>query len=244
MFYSRQLEIPFENAFFHWLTNRALRSLIDEKHVLMETRKLDIGSEMKLAWYLVLAAFARRQFLLIAEEASGYRGVEWASSGHDLDFVFEKDGRGYTYCLVDESENSTYEFLLGSSGAPSRKICISPDTISRRTSAAKICTAVSFAFLPNRCVLVSLRSCAFRAAGTMRSSPVSTGCLACLSTEYRSHDVMLRRPEAALTASRNTTRVSTLDIMCSILWHDRAMLRLFLILVQLATDAPGPKRLP
>jgi len=218
--------------------------LIDEKHVLMETRKLDIGSEMKLAWYLVLAAFARRQFLLIAEEASGYRGVEWASSGHDLDFVFEKDGRGYTYCLVDESENSTYEFLLSSSGAPSRKICISPDTISRRTSAAKICTAVSFAFLPNRCVLVSLRSCAFRAAGTMRSSPVSTGCLACLSTEYRSHDVMLRRPEAALTASRNTTRVSTLDIMCSILWHDRAMLRLFLILVQLATDAPGPKRLP
>jgi hypothetical protein len=93
---------------FFWVTNRALRSLIDEKHVLMETRKLDIGSEMKLVWYrtfrfykraatevfnlvnrytnsaadgtlgmqgehLVLAAFARRQFLLIAEEASGYR---------------------------------------------------------------------------------------------------------------------------------------------------------------------------
>jgi hypothetical protein len=130
VFYSRQLEILFENEFFHWVTNRALRSLIEEKHVLMETRKLDIGSEMKLVWYrtfrfykraatevfnlvnrytnsatdgtlgmqgehLVLAAFARRQFLLIAEEASSYRGVGWASTGHDLDFVFEKDGRGY-----------------------------------------------------------------------------------------------------------------------------------------------------
>jgi hypothetical protein len=48
VFYSRQLEILFENGFFHWVTNRALRSLIEEKHVLMETRKLDIGSEMKL----------------------------------------------------------------------------------------------------------------------------------------------------------------------------------------------------
>lgn len=130
VFYSRQLEILFEDEFFHWVTNRALRSLIEEKHVLTETRKLDIGSEVKLVWYrtfrfykraatdvfnlvnrytnsatdgtlgmqgehLVLAAFARRQFVLLSEEAKSYGGVEWTATGHDLDFVFEKDGRGY-----------------------------------------------------------------------------------------------------------------------------------------------------
>jgi len=112
------------------ITNRALRSLIEERHVLTETRKLDIGSEVKLVWYrtfrfykraaaevfnlvnrytnsatdgtlgmqgehLVMTALARRQFLLVAEEANSYRGVTWTSSGHDLDFVFEKNGRGY-----------------------------------------------------------------------------------------------------------------------------------------------------
>lgn len=130
VFYSRQLEVLFEREFFHWVTNRALRRLIDEGHVLSEPRTLDIGSTIKLVWYksyrfykraatevfdlvnrysssatdgtlgmqgehLVLAAFARRRFLLEAEEANEYAGVKWAQTGHDLDFVFSKDGVGY-----------------------------------------------------------------------------------------------------------------------------------------------------
>lgn len=50
IFYSRQLEVLFEDEYFHWVTNRALRGLIAENAVTMEVRKLDIGSEMKLVW--------------------------------------------------------------------------------------------------------------------------------------------------------------------------------------------------
>lgn len=130
VFYSRQLEVLFEDEYFHWVTNRALRSLIHEGHVISEGRRLDIGSEIKLVWYktfrfykraatevfdlvnryslsatdgtlgmqgehLVLAAFARQQFLLIAEEANSFKGTAWTETKHDLDFIFEKNGIGY-----------------------------------------------------------------------------------------------------------------------------------------------------
>jgi hypothetical protein len=130
VFYSRQLEVLFEREYFHWVTNRALRGLIAEGRIVMEPRRLDIGSEIKLVWiksfrfykraalevfdlvnrytnsatdgtlgmqgeHLILAAFARRQFLLIAEEAKSYKERLWTSTGHDLDFIFEKDGVGF-----------------------------------------------------------------------------------------------------------------------------------------------------
>lgn len=43
--------------------------------------------------HLVLAAFARNQFLLIAEEAKSYNGA--TGTGNDLDFIFEKGGVGF-----------------------------------------------------------------------------------------------------------------------------------------------------
>lgn len=51
VFYSRQLEVMFENEYFHWVTNRALRRLVDERRIISEPRKLDIGSEIKLLWH-------------------------------------------------------------------------------------------------------------------------------------------------------------------------------------------------
>lgn len=126
VFYSRQLEVLFENEFFHWVTNRALRRIISEGHVFSEARKLAIGSEIKLVWnksfrfykraatetfklvdtyasaatdgtlgmqgeHLVLAAFVRKQYLLIGEETNSYKDLKWSESGHDLDFIFEKN---------------------------------------------------------------------------------------------------------------------------------------------------------
>ena len=46
VFYSRQLEVMFENEYFHWVTNRALRRLVDERRIISEPSKLDIGSEI------------------------------------------------------------------------------------------------------------------------------------------------------------------------------------------------------
>jgi hypothetical protein len=130
VFYSRQLEVMFEGEFFHWVTNRALRRLVDEGRIRTETRQLSTGSGIKLLWHrnyrfyrrsaeevfrlvdrytaaasdgalgmqgehLVLAAFARQKFVLIAEEANSYGDKVWEETGHDLDFIFERDGTAY-----------------------------------------------------------------------------------------------------------------------------------------------------
>lgn len=130
VFFSRQLEVLFEGEFFHWITNRALRRLIEQGIVATEARPMATGSEVKLVWnkkfrfykraadatfnlvdrystaatdgtlgmqgeHLMLAAFARRQYLLVAEEASTYRDVAWTETNHDLDFIFEENGIGY-----------------------------------------------------------------------------------------------------------------------------------------------------
>jgi hypothetical protein len=51
VFYSRQLEVPFEREYFDWVTNRALRGLIEEGRVHSERRQLGTGSEIKLIWH-------------------------------------------------------------------------------------------------------------------------------------------------------------------------------------------------
>ncbi len=130
VFYSRQLEIFFEREYFHWVTNRALRRLVEEGRIHTEARQLSTGSEIKFLWHrnyrfykrraeevfklvdqyttsatdgalgmqgehLILAAFARQKFLLIAEEARAYGGNIWQETNHDLDFIFERDGVAY-----------------------------------------------------------------------------------------------------------------------------------------------------
>jgi len=130
VFYSRQLEVLFEREYFHWLTNRVVRRLVQEGKIHTETRQLSTGAEMKLLWHrgyrfykraadevyklvdeyttaatdgalglqgehLVLAAFARQKFLLIAEQANEYKGQKWEETKHNLDFIFQRDGMGY-----------------------------------------------------------------------------------------------------------------------------------------------------
>ena len=130
VFYSRQLEVMFEREYFHWVTNRALRRLVEEGRIISESRKLDLGSEIKLLWHskyrfykrsasevfdlvnhyssaatdgtlglqgehLVLAAFARGQYLLTGENANEHRDQQWTESSHNLDFIFEKNGVAY-----------------------------------------------------------------------------------------------------------------------------------------------------
>jgi hypothetical protein len=130
VFYSRQLEVLFEDEHFHWVTNRAVGRLVREGRIYSETRQLAIGSSVKLLWHrrfrfykraasevfdlvnryssaasegalglqgetMVLKAFARQQFVLKGEATNSYNSKEWGESGHDLDFVFERDGSAY-----------------------------------------------------------------------------------------------------------------------------------------------------
>ena len=45
--------------------------------------------------HLILAAFARQRFLLTGEATNKHVGREWSELGHNLDFIFEKDGVSY-----------------------------------------------------------------------------------------------------------------------------------------------------
>jgi hypothetical protein len=44
---------------------------------------------------MVLEGFARTQFMMISRDANEYRGKKWPESKHNLDFIFERDGRAY-----------------------------------------------------------------------------------------------------------------------------------------------------
>jgi len=51
VFYSRQLEVLFENEHFHWVTNRAINHLVREGRILSEQRALRNGPSIKLLWH-------------------------------------------------------------------------------------------------------------------------------------------------------------------------------------------------
>jgi len=48
VFFSRQIEIKYEDEFFHWITNRALRELVEEGLLRSETRELSSGGSIKI----------------------------------------------------------------------------------------------------------------------------------------------------------------------------------------------------
>jgi hypothetical protein len=130
VFYSRQLEVLFEDDWFHWITNRAVRDLEVEGLLRSEERELRSGGTVKLLWHrgnryprraasriaglveeysadhvseavgeraeqLLLAGLASRQFVFLGRASATYGEVVWGESGHDLDFIVEKDGIGY-----------------------------------------------------------------------------------------------------------------------------------------------------
>lgn len=44
---------------------------------------------------LVLEGFARREFVMRGRHTRRYRDAEWTETNHNLDFIFERDGRAY-----------------------------------------------------------------------------------------------------------------------------------------------------
>ena len=130
VFYSRQVEVRLEDQFFHWITNRAIRELLEDGEIKGDTFQLRSGGEIHLLWdksfryyrrsakrvlelvqtyssndfarllgyqgeMLVIEAFARAQFRLVARNANEYGGRKWLASSHDVDFIYEKDGFAY-----------------------------------------------------------------------------------------------------------------------------------------------------
>lgn len=48
VFFSRQIEVQNEGRYFHWVTNRALRELVEDGLIRSETRTLNTGGSIKL----------------------------------------------------------------------------------------------------------------------------------------------------------------------------------------------------
>ena len=51
VFYSRKLEVMFEDEFFHWITSRALRQLAIEGVIRSEKRALGLASSLNIYWH-------------------------------------------------------------------------------------------------------------------------------------------------------------------------------------------------
>lgn len=44
---------------------------------------------------MILAGFAKKQFVLRGHNTRSFQGREWTETGHNLDFTFERDGKAY-----------------------------------------------------------------------------------------------------------------------------------------------------
>lgn len=130
VFFGNQLAVQNEDRFFHWITHRALADLVEAGTLLTESRKLAIGSEIKLVWHrrhryfrrdakrvvdlvdqysspnmceaighhgeqMILSGFARKQFVMLGEHTRRFGEREWTETDHNLDFIFQRDGRTY-----------------------------------------------------------------------------------------------------------------------------------------------------
>jgi hypothetical protein len=51
VFYSRQVEVIFEDKYFHWVTNRVLRKLAADGKIKTEKRALRLGTVLTLYWH-------------------------------------------------------------------------------------------------------------------------------------------------------------------------------------------------
>lgn len=130
MYSSRQIEVQFEDRYFHWVTHRALKVLAEEGSIQIEQRRLSYGAPINFAWHrsnrytrrqirevqelveqyshpdftaalgntgelLVSDGFGRFGFVQGGRNVREFNGKRWEKTGHNLDFIFHRDGRTY-----------------------------------------------------------------------------------------------------------------------------------------------------
>jgi len=130
VYYLRQMQIKFEEDYFHWITNNAMLSLLKLGFLIDIRMQREKGTGTRYfihksnryprrrikrmeklvqeysddtitrscghrAEDLFCSGLALRGFIPKAKKVRSYGGVKWEKTGHDLDFVFEKDGVAY-----------------------------------------------------------------------------------------------------------------------------------------------------
>lgn len=124
-YHRKQIEVIFEDRYFHWVTNLAVDSLIDEGFLTLEKRDIAhfvyrsdiryirraINRRIKIisrytnpiitaaigeyAQVLFSYMFQLNAFKIVGEDTNEYRGLKWKKTGHDLDYIIEKDSIAY-----------------------------------------------------------------------------------------------------------------------------------------------------
>jgi len=124
-YHRKQIEVIFEDKYFHWVTNRAVDSLIDEGFLRLEKKGIvhflyrsdiryirrEINRRAKIigrytdptltkaigdyAQMLFSFMFRLNGFRIVGEDTNEYRGLKWEETEHDLDFIIEKDSIAY-----------------------------------------------------------------------------------------------------------------------------------------------------
>lgn len=59
VFYSKQVEVLHENDWFHWITNRALRDLVEDGVIHRDVRELKTGATIHLMWHRTYRYYKR-----------------------------------------------------------------------------------------------------------------------------------------------------------------------------------------
>lgn len=120
-----QIEMIFEDKYFHWVTNRAIEELVSEGFLKLEKRDVahfvyrsdiryirrEINRRCKIikmysdpvitraigeyAEALFSFAFQLNGFKIVGENTNEYRGIRWERTKHDLDFIVEKNSIAY-----------------------------------------------------------------------------------------------------------------------------------------------------
>ena len=130
VFTTRQLEVIFEDRYFHWITHRAVKLVVEERTARLEGLMLSHGAPINLIWHrsnrytrrqikevlqiveqyshpdftaalgntgelLVSDGFSRFGFQQRGRNVRSWGNRRWVETDHNLDFIFEKDGRTY-----------------------------------------------------------------------------------------------------------------------------------------------------
>lgn len=128
-YHRKQIEVLFESKYQHWVTDRAVTSLIGEgflrersyqlpdfelsfvyrynlRRIAMAMRER-VGITRRYshvsvstatggqAEFWALFLFKSNAFRTIDKHINEYQGIVWTKTGHDLDFIMEKDGIAY-----------------------------------------------------------------------------------------------------------------------------------------------------
>lgn len=93
VFSSRQVEVAFEDQFFHWITHRALKVLADEGTVTIEQRQLSYGAPINFVWNR-RNRYTRRQIVEVQRLVEQYSHPDFTAALGNTGELLVSDGFG------------------------------------------------------------------------------------------------------------------------------------------------------